>query len=349
MTDQPSRPSIVALIGRTVDNRYHIQRLLGEGATGAVYLATQDGGPNVALKVLHEDLGGDEELRERFEREARALFGMEHPNILHVLDFGVVNSSPYLAMEMLEGMPLDRMIEDQPLDPATALSITRQILNGLSYAHKQGVVHRDLKCENVFVHVDASGKKTAKLLDFGLVKFVDDDRWGSSKQLTLQGVVMGTPAYMAPEQCSGEATGPATDVYSAGVILFELLTGQWPFMEESRIAMFRAHMATKPPSLAETREELEVQPELEALLQRAMAKTPSDRFPNASAMLQALDAIPAPAARLRGGQAAAAPPEQPRSTPSPSSTPSGGSRTGLFIGVAAAIVLAVVAVLFLGK
>lgn len=356
MVESPSRPGVGALIGHTIDDRYSVESLLGEGATGAVYLARQPDGANVAIKVLHEDLGGDEELRERFEREARALFGLEHPNILHVLDFGIIDRSPYLVMEMLEGKPLDQLIEDEPLDPVDALAIARQILEGLSYAHTQGALHRDLKCENVFVHKAKDGRKTAKLLDFGLVKFVDDDRWGASKQLTMQGVVMGTPAYMAPEQCSGEPTSAATDVYSAGVILFELLTGQWPFMEESRIAMSRAHMMTPPPTLKATRPELDIHPALEELVARALAKTPGDRFSDAAAMLKALDAIPAPAARLAGGSVGAgAFAASPASSPTAASTggskaPStGGSKAPLFLGIGVAIVLAAVAAFVLGK
>lgn len=300
---QVPRPQGVTdpLLDRVLEGRYRVVRKLGEGGMGNVYLAEVEGGGRVAVKVLHDHLVSDADQKERFEREARALFGLDHPNILHVHDFGVVNGLPYLVMELLDGVTLDRMIEESPPDPETALEIARQVLSGLAFAHGQGVLHRDLKTENVFIARTPGGKLTARLLDFGLVKFVDDDRWGSEERaLTAFGEVFGTPAYMSPEQATGAPVGPTTDVYSMGVVLFELLTGAWPFMEETRVEMFRAHMMRPPPSLAETNPEVEFRPELETLVKRALAKEPKDRFPDAGAMLAALEAIPKPAAQRRG-------------------------------------------------
>ncbi len=212
------------LIGAVLDGRYRILELIGEGAMGAVYRAERPDGPPVAIKVLHEELGDQPDLRERFEREARALFALEHPHVLAVHDFGIVNGMPYLAMELLNGSPLDAMVEDGPLAPAVAFDLCRQVLQGLAFAHSKSVLHRDLKTENVFVSTAADGRMTAKLLDFGLVKFVDDDRWGESKNLTVQASVMGTPAYMAPEQCAGAPADTRGDFYSALVTLCELST-----------------------------------------------------------------------------------------------------------------------------
>lgn len=285
------RQSVVSLVGTVVDDRYRIIEVLGEGGMGAVYRAEQRQGPHVAIKVLHEELTGQQDQRERFEREARALFGLSHPNILGVHDFGIVNGNPYLVMELLDGKSLDKMVEDGPLPPPLALNLATQILRGLAFAHGQGVLHRDLKTENVFVTQTPEGLVT-KLLDFGLVKFVDDDRWGESKKLTVQGSVFGTPAYMPPEQCAGAPATARSDVYSAGVILFELFTGQWPFMEESRMAMFQAHITRPPPSISSTAG-ISVPPELEAVFQRALAKNPADRFTDAREMLAALEAVPA--------------------------------------------------------
>ncbi len=286
------------LLDQVLDGRYRVVRKLGEGGMGSVYLAEMvDGGQRVAVKVLHDHLVSDADQKERFEREARALFGLEHPHILHVHDFGVVNGLPYLVMELLDGVTLDRFVEETPPDTDTALEIARQVLSGLAFAHAQGVLHRDLKTENVFLDRTPEGRLTARLLDFGLVKFVDDDRWGSGgKALTAFGEVFGTPAYMSPEQATGAPVGPTTDVYSMGVVLFELLTGVWPFMEECRADMFRAHLTRPPPRVGEAREDLAVRPELDALLHKAMAKEPAQRFPDAVAMLAALAAVPRPAA-----------------------------------------------------
>ena len=288
--------TMMALVGQVIDQRYHVTQLIGEGGMGAVYRAEQSDGPPVAIKVLHEDLGDQDqdELRTRFEREARALFGLEHPNILHVHDFGIVNGKPYIAMELLEGLPLDKMVEEGPLEPALAWDISRQVLSGLAYAHAQGALHRDLKTENVFVSRTADGRYVAKLLDFGLVKFTDDERWGQSSKLTMTGAIFGTPAYMAPEQCAGAPVDARADVYSTGVILFELFTGVWPFMEETRMEMFKAHLSKPAPHLHEVTEGWTPSPALDAVIQRALAKLSKDRFQDAGEMLAAFEQVPVP-------------------------------------------------------
>jgi eukaryotic-like serine/threonine-protein kinase len=288
------------LLGRVLDGRYRITSRLGEGGMSVVYRAEQSSGPPVAVKVLHEELGEDADLRERFEREARALFALQHPHVLEVHDFGIVDGNPYLVMELLEGTSLDAMLEDGPPDPELALDLALQLLTGLAFAHGQGVLHRDLKAENIFIRREPDGRFVAKLLDFGLVKFVDQGRWGEARTLTTQGMIFGTPAYMAPEQTIGGPTDARTDVYSAGVILFELLTGLWPFMEEDRVAMFRAHFTKTPPALSEMREDFDFHPALEAVVQKALAKKPEERFADATAMRAALEAVPRPVARPRG-------------------------------------------------
>lgn len=293
---EAGRPTVMNLIGAVLDQRYRIISLIGEGGMGAVYKAEQADGPPVAIKVLHEELGDQPELRERFEREARALFGLEHPNILQVSDFGIVDGNPYLAMELLEGQPMDKLTEDGPLDPDLAYELARQMLDALAFAHANGVLHRDLKSENIWVSRDHDGRPVAKILDFGLAKFTDDDRWGSSKKLTVQGSIMGTPAYMAPEQCAGAPVDARGDVYSSGVLIFEMFTGIWPFMEETRMLMFQAHFGKPVPALSQAAEHLSFRPELDALIQKAMAKKVDDRFQNAGEMLSALVAIPKPVA-----------------------------------------------------
>lgn len=288
------------LIGRELESRYRLVARLGEGAMGRVYRADRmDGTGQVAVKVLNEDCTADADLRERFEREARALFGLGHPNILDVQDYGVLDGAqPFLVMELLSGETLESLVESEPLEPALALELGRQLLSGLAFAHSQGVLHRDLKSENVFVLTLPDGSLRAKLLDFGLVKFVDDDRWGEARKLTVAGSVMGSPAYMSPEQGTGGPMDTRSDVYSAGVVLYELLTGTWPFLAESRVEMLKSHLLSPVPPISAGREGLVVRPELDGLIERAMAKEADDRFPDATAMLAALEAIPSPAAWL---------------------------------------------------
>lgn len=317
MTAQDEARS-ASFVGVTLDERYRILEVLGEGGMGTVYRAAQlgpddaeTGSSEVAVKVLHEELGQDASQRERFEREAQALFGLQHPHILAVHDYGVHEGLPYLVMELLEGQSLDELTEDGPLKPEVALEIFEQVLQGLAFAHAQGALHRDLKTENIFVLRMPAGQIHCKLLDFGLVKFMDDKRWGESKQLTNLGQVFGTPAYMSPEQCTGGPVDLRTDVYAMGVVLFELLTGAWPFLEETRIEMMRAHLSAAVPSIGETRPELWVHPSLETLLQKAMAKNKEHRFADAQGMLKALHDIPGPAVKLAnpGGFVPVAPAE----------------------------------------
>lgn len=300
------------LIGRELEGRYRLLAPLGEGAMGRVYRAERlDGTGQVAVKVLTEDCSENPDLRERFEREARALFGLAHPHILDVQDYGVIDGrQPFLVMELLSGRTLEALVEESTLDPALALELGRQLLSGLAFSHAQGVLHRDLKTENIFVVTGEGGRLHAKLLDFGLVKFVDDDRWGEGRKLTVAGSVFGSPAYMSPEQGTGGSMDARSDVYSAGVVLYELLTGTWPYVAESRMEMLKAHLLNPIPKLADGRPGLRARPELDLVISKALAKDADDRFPDAGAMLAALSAIPSPAAWLD-----AVPPKTPSWTP----------------------------------
>jgi serine/threonine-protein kinase len=283
--------------GDTVGD-FVLESMLGEGAMGVVFRArrTRDGA-RAAIKFLRGDALERADLRKRFEREARALREIAHPNVLAVLAYGRDGEIPYLATELLEGRTLDSLLSGTRLDPDRALAIADQVLSGLGCAHHHGIIHRDVKPENVFLVKDGIHER-AKLIDFGLVRFGDNARGGAASVLTAMGTLMGSPAYMAPELGFGQEATARSDVYSAGVVLYELLTGAWPFVAEEISDMIRAHALAPIPPLEESRPELEVKPELEAVVTKALAKKPADRFADAREMQRALRAVSKPAARL---------------------------------------------------
>lgn len=288
------------LSGAVVDGRYTLVRRLGGGGAGSVYRATPSGGGRaVALKLLDPTLARRPEMRARFEREARALNGLEHPHLIRFHDFGIHEGAPYLVMELLEGTPLDRLLAQRPLPPSTAFDLGLGVVAGLAYAHSHGVLHRDLKPANVFVAVLPGGVLHPKVLDFGLARFMDKERWGSTATLTEEGTVIGTPAYMAPEQGFGARVDARSDVYAAGILLYELLAARPPFVHESRSSLIRAHALEPVPPIGEVRPGLVLQPALGAVLDTALAKKAADRFEDATAMLRALQEVPEPAARYQ--------------------------------------------------
>lgn len=279
----------------TTIGQYKLIARLGGGAAGSVFRAEPlGGGKHVALKILEARIGNQVALRERFEREARALNGLEHPHLIRMLDFGVHDGAPFIVTELLHGVPLDRLLANKALPPTMAFELGMGIVAGLAHAHAQGVLHRDLKPANVYIAVLAGGALHPKLLDFGLARFTDSERWGKHETVTEQGAVLGTPAYMPPEQGFGARADARSDVYSAGIVLFELFTGKVPFSGESRASIIRAHALTPVPPLAEARPGLVVQRKLEAAIGRALAKEPSDRFADAREMMRELEAVPEP-------------------------------------------------------
>lgn len=324
-----------AFVGRTIAGKYKLLEKVGEGAMGAVYKALDAAGAPCAVKMMHAQAVADASLRTRFEREAKALFALRHPNVLEVRDYGVESGLPFLVMELLTGKTLESMIVDHTPDPQTGLELGRQVLRGLAYAHAQGVLHRDIKSENVFVTWDGAAYRCI-LLDFGLVK-LDDSIHGPSQKLTMAGSIMGSPAYMSPEQGTGDVVDARSDVYAMGVVLYELVTGEWPFAAESQVDMFRMHLVEAPPPMASKREHLVVRPELEALVQKALAKKKTDRWDDAGQMLAALEQLGGPLAWLAPGQAAplaapvAAPPRAalPAASSSSGTSSSGTSSSGL--------------------
>ncbi len=292
-----------ALLGRRLDG-YTLEARIGTGATGHVYRASHPEQPGpVAVKVLNEGVGRIRSLRRRFQREARALGALEHPHVVKTFGFGVVDEDiVYIAMELLEGCTLEDTLQERALAPEEALTLMDPVLSGVACAHEQQIVHRDLKPANVFLDERGEGPPHVTLLDFGLAKFLEVDAMSGEGALTRKGRVVGTPAYMAPEQITGVSLDVRADVYALGVLFFELLADRRPFDYARRSELLRAHLFEPVPALAEVRPGLEVHPAVEALLRRALAKDPDDRFPDAGAMREALLALPDDAVSLRPSQ-----------------------------------------------
>jgi len=285
--------------GQLLEGRYAMGPKLGSGGMGSVYRATDTHmGRPVAVKLLDPRVGRKPDVRARFEREARALNGLAHPHLIRFYDFGLHEGVPFLVMELLQGTPLDRLLASRPMPPQLAFDLGVGIVAGLAHAHSQGVLHRDVKPANIFVAVLEGGALHPKLLDFGLARFLDRERWAASATITEEGTVIGTPTYMAPEQGFGGRVDARSDVYAAGILLFELLATRPPFHGETNSALIRAHALTPPPSITDVRPGLVLQPALDQVLSSALAKRPDDRFDDAAALLRALQAVPEPAAHL---------------------------------------------------
>ena len=316
-----SDPQADPLIGRTLDGRYEVLGRLGEGGVGVVYRGRQMHlGRFVAIKVLHQDAAGIPEWRRRFEREAKALSALAHPNVVPVTDFGIDGGVPFLVMELLQGKTLGELIKDKPgpLPLGRTLDIVRQTLRGLAFAHGKGIVHRDLKPANVFLQELPDQADHVRLLDFGMAKFLEGS--GSRtvpENLTRAGIVFGTPAYMSPEQVKAGAVDARSDVYAAGILLFELLAGRRPFLADSYEGYLGAHLTQPVPALAKLRPKIPAARPFQALIERAMAKKPAERFEDAGAMLAGLEAVIAKrqvaAAIVRSGVAGKRPTPEARS------------------------------------
>jgi len=277
-----------------LEGRYRIEAEIGSGGLGAVYRAKHVSlGKPVAIKVLHAQWGANEVLRGRFEREAKALAALKHPNIVAITDFGIAGNTPYLVMELLAGEALAQRLARGPIEPAAASVLALTLLRALAFVHRRGLVHRDLKPANVFLQQSADGRQCLKLLDFGLAKFTAESTKGADPTLTRTGDIMGTPAYMAPEQIAAQPMDARTDVYQVAVILFQMLAGRLPF-EGEPAEQLRGHLAEPPPRLADARSDKRGSPALDAVLQRALAKSAEARFADAGEMLVALEALPQP-------------------------------------------------------
>lgn len=270
-----------SLIGRTLDEKYLIEERLGEGGMGAVYRARHllmD--RPVAIKVLHANLVADEPARIRFLREARAAVRLQHPNAVVVSDFGeTAGGYVYIVMELLEGRTLREILaREAPIETARAISIMLQASAAVGAAHEAGIIHRDLKPTNIIVTQRPDVPAVVKVVDFGVAKLAPDALDEDDRAITLRHGLIGTPRYMAPEQYNGHELTPAADVYSLGVILYEMLTGMAPFTGSSPVEIAAKHASNAPPS---PRAIVAAIPEdVEAVVLHALEKQPADRPAN---------------------------------------------------------------------
>ena len=306
IADAPIDP----LIRRVFDGKYRLDERLGGGGMGTVYRATHlliD--RPVAIKVLSQRFVGDPTAKERFHREARAAGRMQHPNAVSVTDFGATTDGYlYIVMELLEGRTLrDLLAREAPLDVARSVSIMLQACAAVGAAHDAGLIHRDLKPANIFIEQRPNMPAVVKVLDFGVAKFAVEEQADEDCQtLTQVGTIIGTPRYMSPEQCSGSGgVTTASDVYSLGIIFYELLTGAAPFNAETPLAIALRHVSEPPKPL---RELLPSVPEkLEAIVNRTLAKRPEDRYANANELRRELFAAVQELGLEHAASAAAAP------------------------------------------
>jgi serine/threonine protein kinase len=274
-------------VGQTIGN-YKVTAKLGEGGMGIVYLAEHPLiGKKVALKAIHPELSRNTDVVSRFMTEAKAVNQIGHEHIVDIVDFGNTQEGDfYFLMEFLQGEPLaDRLKREGQVEASRALAIVAQIADALAASHAHGIIHRDLKPENVFLISRAASKDFVKVLDFGLAKLTQSDEMITHK--TRTGLIMGTPYYMAPEQCEGKTeVDYRADIYSLGVLLFEMLTGKVPFGGEGYGEIIVKHITMPPPSVRGIVPELP--PELDLILYRALAKDREQRFQSMAELRDAL-------------------------------------------------------------
>ncbi len=281
------------IIGTVIKGSFRIVAKIGAGAMGAIYKADQLSlGRVVVIKLLHKHLLADENLLNRFQREAHAAARLKHPNTIDVIEFGQTESGAlYIAMEYVSGQDLaDVLHEQHPLGPTRIIRILKQVCLALDQAHEKGIIHRDLKPENIMLERRKGEPDFVKVLDFGIAKIQDPERKGDKWQ-TIAGLVCGTPEYMAPEQARGEPLDARADLYALGIILYQLLSNTLPFTGDSPISIVTKHLTD--PVIPPSERAEDVHPGLEALALALLAKVPDGRPASAMAVFEALEAIEA--------------------------------------------------------
>src|SRR5918996_479892 len=263
---------------RVLSDRYEVEQTLGEGGMARVFRGTDRVlGRTVALKVLSARFAGDRTFVARFRREAQAAAGLNHPSVVAVFDTGSGGNAHYIVMEYVEGETLDDLLKREgKLPPDRARDIAAEVARALGVAHASGLVHRDVKPGNVMLTADGR----VKVMDFGIARAAADDK------LTQTGTVLGTAAYISPEQAQGRQVDPRSDVYSVGCVLYELVTGRRPFTADSAVAVANMHVHEEPTPPSEI--EPGIPPDLEAVVLRAMAKEPEARFADGEDLRRAL-------------------------------------------------------------
>jgi serine/threonine-protein kinase len=316
---------------------YELGEIIESGGMGAVYKGRHTAlERDVAIKFILPHVAGDEAAVERFLREARLAARINHPNVVHVYDTGVdQQGQPYIVMELLTGESLKERLARGPMTEADAVDIGKQVLMALEKAHSMEVVHRDIKPANIYLCTD----RTVKILDFGVAKGLDA---GSTGNVTVAGKTVGSPAYMSPEQAEGIPVDSRTDIYSVGIVMYEILTGYTPFRGENSLAIMQKHLNTPPPPLPK-----EANSAVRSVIEKALAKKPDKRFASAHEMKLALDKVSAKnvvVAKSETGESAANP------TPSPGrkSTKSHETATAERKSPVLAIVIAVAALVTIG-
>jgi serine/threonine protein kinase len=285
-------PKIDPLIGREIADRFQIYKKIGAGGMGAVYRARQKGmDRDVAIKVLLRELTDNETVLRRFHIEALAVSKLRHPNTIQIFDFGETNDGLlYIAMEFLEGKPLQRILkEEQQVSVRRGLNIALQMARSLREAHSKGIVHRDLKPDNVVLETVGEESDFVKVLDFGVAKLAEGD--GQQKTLTKAGSIFGTPKYMSPEQSRGGDIDARSDVYSIGVMLYELVTGRVPFDAENPLGILIKHIQELPPTFQEMRPDLVIPGEVEDFVMRTLEKDPALRPQTAEAVIREIEKL----------------------------------------------------------